>query len=118
LYHIGHKDGNVKYVALEAMESMMKVDPSAVSRHRATIVGCLKEPDVSIRNRALDNTFLLLDEANVEDLMQEIVVYLGVAPMDQRGVLASRIADAVQVGFLIFLVTVVLILYALLHLLN
>ena len=93
---LSNKDTNIKYVALATLERLVHIDKAAVQRHRATIVSCLKDPDVSIRNRALDNVFHLIEGSNVEELTREVVVYLGVAPSDQRADLSSRIADVVD----------------------
>jgi AP-1 complex subunit gamma-1 len=35
-------------------------DAAAVQRHRSTIVDCLKDPDVSIRQRAFDLIYQLV----------------------------------------------------------
>jgi len=93
---LANKDTNIKYVALATLERLVHIDTAAVQRHRTTIVSCLRDPDVSIRNRALDNVFHLIEPANVEELVREVVTYLGVAPTDQRGSLASRLADVVD----------------------
>lgn len=93
---LGNKDANMKYVALATLERLVQVDFNAVARQRTTIVQCLKDPDVSIRNRALENTFLLLEDSSVSELMREIVQYLGVAPLDQKSGLSSRIADVLD----------------------
>lgn len=93
---LSNKDMNIRYVGLATLEKLVKQDTAAVQRHRSTIVSCLKDADVSIRNRALDNVFQLLDESNVEELMREVVTYLGVAPIDQKAELSSRIADVVD----------------------
>ena len=41
---------------------MAEVDHAAVSRHRGTIIGCMKESDPSIRRRALEVVFALVKE--------------------------------------------------------
>jgi len=93
---LANRDTNIRYVALATLERLVLVDTAAVQRHRVTIVGCLKDPDVSIRNRALDNVFHLMDSSNVEELTREVVAYLGVAPVEQRADLASRLSDVVD----------------------
>ena len=54
---------------------MAEVDHAAVSRHRSTIIGCLKENDPSIRRRALV-VFALVNLKNVEELVRELLNYL------------------------------------------
>ena len=55
---------------------MAEVDHAAVSRHRSTIIGCLKESDPSIRRRALEVVFALVNLKNVEELVRELLNYL------------------------------------------
>lgn len=47
-----------------------------MSRHRSTIIGCLKENDPSIRRRALEVVFALVNLKNVEELVRELLNYL------------------------------------------
>lgn len=55
---------------------MAEIDHNAVSRHRGTIIGCLKESDPSIRRRALEVVFALVNLKNVEELVRELLNYL------------------------------------------
>ena len=81
-----HSDSNIRYVALSMLlkvfmrvvsyQEMAEVDHAAVSRHRSTIIGCLKENDPSIRRRALEVVFALVNLKNVEELVRELLNYL------------------------------------------
>jgi hypothetical protein len=44
---------------------VVAVDTQAVQRHRATIVDCVKDADVSIRRRALELVYTLVNEGNI-----------------------------------------------------
>ncbi|OAO12119.1 adaptor protein complex 1, subunit gamma 1 [Blastocystis sp. ATCC 50177/Nand II] len=83
-----HSDSNIRYMA--------EVDHAAVSRHRGTIIGCLKESDPSIRRRALEVVFALVNLKNVEELVRELLNYLTVADDTERPELISRITSLVQ----------------------
>ncbi|GBL49225.1 hypothetical_protein [Candidozyma auris] len=71
-----HKDNNARYVALEMFLTVIDYEPLAVQRHRATIVGCLSDGDISIRRRALELAFAILDEQNIRVLIREILTFL------------------------------------------
>ena len=79
---------------------MAEVDHAAVSRHRATIIGCLKESDPSIRRRALEVVFALVNERNVEELVRELLNYLVglITPCEADAGGGQRAAGADQQG--------------------
>ena len=60
-----HRDNNTRYIALTMLARVVKSDMDAVQRHRSTIVDCLKDPDVSIRRRALELLYALVNSKNV-----------------------------------------------------
>ncbi|CAH2355265.1 AP-1 complex subunit gamma-1 [[Candida] railenensis] len=70
------KDNNIRYVALDALLTVISIEPMAVQRHRATIVGCLLDGDISIRRRALELTFAILNEQNIRLLVREVLLFL------------------------------------------
>lgn len=67
-----HRDNNLRYVALSSLRQVVGTDPAAVMRHRATIVDCLTDPDVSIQRRAADLMYMLASKSNVELLTREL----------------------------------------------
>ena len=79
---------------------MAEVHHAAVSRHRATIIGCLKESDPSIRRRALEVVFALVNERNVEELVRELLNYLVglITPCEADAGGGQRAAGADQQG--------------------
>lgn len=50
---------------LSSICQVVAVDTQAVQRHRATIVDCVKDADVSIRRRALELVYSLVNEGNI-----------------------------------------------------
>ncbi|XP_049866721.1 AP-1 complex subunit gamma-1 isoform X4 [Pectinophora gossypiella] len=71
-----NNDKNIRYVALNTLLRTVHVDTSAVQRHRTTILECLKDPDVSIRRRAMELSFALVNSSNIRSMMKELLVFL------------------------------------------
>ena len=61
----------------------------------ATILECLKDPDISIRQRALELTYQLVDANNITELVREMLNYLIVSAPEQRAALCSRVGLSV-----------------------
>ncbi|QPG74455.1 hypothetical protein FOA43_001785 [Brettanomyces nanus] len=70
------KDNNTKYVALNALLNVINYEPLAVQRHRTMIVGCLKDGDISIRRRALELSFAIMNPQNIRMLTKELIKFL------------------------------------------
>lgn len=77
-----NRDNNIRYVALSTLCICAKDDAKAIQRHRNTIVDCLKDEDISIRSRALDLIYSLVNKSNVKALVKELVNYLVLAGGD------------------------------------
>lgn len=73
---LGDRDSNTKYVALNALLQAVSVEPHAVQRHRRYISRCIFDPDVSIRMRALEMTFAVLNETNMKELVKDLLIFL------------------------------------------
>ncbi|OWZ24581.1 AP-1 complex subunit gamma-1 [Phytophthora megakarya] len=91
-----NRDNNIRYVALNTLSKVVTDDLAAVQRHTNTIVDCLKDPDTSIRQRALELIYALVNSSNIQTLAREMLNYLVIAPNEQKPELCSRIADAVD----------------------
>ncbi|KAF2666769.1 Adaptor protein complex AP-1 gamma subunit [Microthyrium microscopicum] len=96
-----NKDNNIRYVALNTLVKVVAIEPAAVQRHRNTILDCLRDPDISIRRRALDLSFTLINESNIRVLVRELLAFLEIADNEfkpnmttQIGIAADRYAPS------------------------
>ncbi|KAK5098113.1 clathrin associated protein complex large subunit [Exophiala xenobiotica] len=91
---LSNKDNNIRYVALNTLIKVVAIEPNAVQRHRNTILECLRDPDISIRRRALDLSFTLIREDNVRVLIRELLAFLEVADTEFKPVMTTQIGVA------------------------
>lgn len=91
---LANKDNNIRYVALNTLIKVVAIEPNAVQRHRNTILECLRDPDISIRRRALDLSFTLIREDNVRVLIRELLAFLEVADNEFKAVITTQIGIA------------------------
>ena len=91
---LANKDNNIRYVALNTLIKVVAVEPNAVQRHRNTILDCLRDPDISIRRRALDLSFTLINAGNVSLLIRELLAFLEVADNEFKTTMTSEIGIA------------------------
>ena len=89
-----NKDNNIRYVALNTLNKVVAIEPNAVQRHRNTILECLRDPDISIRRRALDLSFMLINEGNVRVLVRELLAFLEVADSEFKPAMTTQIGIA------------------------
>lgn len=89
-----NKDNNIRYVALNTLIKVVAVEPNAVQRHRNTILDCLRDPDISIRRRALDLSFTLINESNIRLLIRELLAFLEIANNEFKPTMTTQICIA------------------------
>lgn len=90
------KDNNLRYVALHTMKKVSKLDSQAVSRQLPTVVECLKDHDISIRKRALDLVYVIVDSSNVVYLVQELIQHLEVSPPEFKPELTTKLCTIIE----------------------
>lgn len=88
---LAHRDNNIRYVALNTLCTVVNLDMEAVQRHRNTIVDCLKDNDISIRRRALELVYSLVNTVNVRVLVRELVNFLSIADFEFRHDLTAKL---------------------------
>ncbi|CAA2988678.1 AP-1 complex subunit gamma-2-like [Olea europaea subsp. europaea] len=93
---LSSRDNNIRYVALNMLMKAIALDSQAVQRHRATILECVKDSDASIRKRALELVYLLVNESNVKSLTKELIDYLEISDPEFKGDLTAKICSIVE----------------------
>lgn len=93
---LANRDNNTRYVALNTLLKVVSIEPVAVQRHRATIVTCFQDPDISIRRRALELSYSLINEQNVRVMIRELLTFLEHCDLEFKTELVSQIALAAE----------------------
>ncbi|BGP57801.1 hypothetical protein JCM8202_002455 [Rhodotorula sphaerocarpa] len=93
---LGNRDNNIRYVALNTLLKVVSIDTNAVQRHRAIILDCLRDGDISIRRRALELSYALVNEQNVRVLTRELLAFLEVADNEFKFGMTSQVCSAAE----------------------
>ncbi|CDJ68618.1 gamma-adaptin, putative [Eimeria necatrix] len=93
---LSSREQNLKYVALETLHQLLRTDSSAVTRHRDTLLECLKDCDTSIRRRALEVLIALLSPQNIRVLGRELLSFLLICDKELKPFAAARLAMATE----------------------
>lgn len=84
------------YVALNTLNKVVTMDTQAVQRHRNTILDCLRDGDISIRRRALELSYALINDQNIRVMTRELLSFLEVADNEFKQGLTTQIALAAE----------------------
>lgn len=77
---ISVKDANTRYLGLEAMTRLAKIDgPGSVQSHQQVVIDSLKDADYSVKKKALNLLYVLSDITNAKEVVEELVLNLATA---------------------------------------
>ena len=84
---IQSRETNVRYLGLEAMAHLAAraetLDP--IKKHQATIIGSLRDRDISVRRKGLDLLYSMCDGSNAQAIVAELLKYLQNARLRDTG---------------------------------
>ena len=83
-------------MALNTLNKVVSIDTNAVQRHRNIILDCLRDSDISIRRRALELSYALINESNVRILIRELLAFLEVADNEFKLGMTTQISLAAE----------------------
>lgn len=67
---------NLKYLGIEAMRSLVKINPAYAQQHQIHIVECLDHQDESVRRLTLDLLYHTTNSDNLEFIMKKMISFL------------------------------------------
>jgi AP-3 complex subunit delta-1 len=73
-------DPNLKYVALLAFNKIVSSHPQLVARQEDVILGCLDDPDISIRTQALELVSGMVSSDNLQQVVDRLMKQLASSP--------------------------------------
>ena len=92
--YIQIRDANMRYLGLTMMAKLAASGGAGeyIKKHQATILFGLKDPDISIRKRALNLLFLMCDKSNSLVVVKELLSHLANADISIREEMVLKIA--------------------------
>ncbi|KPI88229.1 putative adaptor gamma-1 chain [Leptomonas seymouri] len=90
------KDNNLRFVALETLLACAKRDFNAVLQHQMIILECLRDPDLTIRRRAMDLTVTLVTVNNVRLLVPDLITYMTLCAEEMKADVVRHICDVIE----------------------
>ncbi|CAG8700365.1 13932_t:CDS:10 [Gigaspora margarita] len=85
---------SILYETVQTIMEIQSENTNAVQRHRNIILDCLRDGDISIRRRALELSFALINESNVRVLTRELLAFLEVADNEFKQGMTTKICLA------------------------
>ncbi|XP_013930008.1 PREDICTED: AP-1 complex subunit gamma-like 2 [Thamnophis sirtalis] len=85
-----------RYVALTSLQKLLQTENNAVQRHRTTVLGCLTDPDSTVKRRALQLSLSLINHANIRTTTKELLAFMESSSPDLKSECASGLFLAAE----------------------
>jgi AP-4 complex subunit epsilon-1 len=69
-------NNNLKYLGINALASIVSVNPTYASDHKALVIDCLDDPDETLKRKTLDLLCKMTNPANVKVITEKLISYL------------------------------------------
>ena len=73
---LANKDNNYKYIAMNSLMDIARIDLNSVQKHKNIILEFLNDSDIAIKRKSLDLTYLIVNEGNIKQIMKECLNFL------------------------------------------
>lgn len=90
------RENNLRFVALSQLATVVQSNAAAVQRHQLIVADCLKDPDVTIRKRAMSLITELVSSNNVRLLVPDFIAYLGTCDESIHADATARVANVIE----------------------
>ncbi|KAL6753746.1 ARM repeat-containing protein [Haematococcus lacustris] len=89
---------NLRYVGVDALARIMRINPQAAQEHQLAVVDCLEDPDDTLKLKTLELLYRMTKGHNVEVIVERMMQYLREGTPDQhiRRAIVHKVSDLAE----------------------